>query len=693
MTLSDTLDMGLSYLASFLLILVALIITLRKRTYTNICLCLVFFLLAVIETADQFAMNVMFDTLFMKKAVLFLEALLPPAFLMLSLSYSGKNPIRALAPSWWAPVLISFLFPVVVIAMPLDNFFYMPDFRSDKMLFLGHVGYWFYLGIMAYCILAMVNLEAVFSSSRGPDRWRIKFEYLGLCSILSVMIYYFSQGLLYRTINMGLIPVRSGILIVGVFLTGYSKLIRGDDTRIKVSRYVLYRSLTLLLVGMYLLLLGLFGEGMKYFGSGFAKNALIVTAFVIGILILVFVFSEGLRRKAMVVLNKHFFANKYDYREEWLKFTDRLSLCRTLADVKQTVLTTFIDTFGLKGASLYTLDYEHNIYCLGANQETKSEQKKTVQLSPALVSYFIERNRVLNPLDGEYLPTPVESDFIKQTGARFIVPMISNENIEGLVILTEQISPEEFIFEDYDIMKTLARQAALSIANFRLSEALGESREMAAVAKVSSFLIHDLKNLTYSMGLLLENSDEYINEPDFQKDMIDTIRNTVSKMNGLIQKLRQVPEKTALSKMPADLQLVVRDTVNDVRNMKHGIEIGFNGSSAMSLVDTDEIKKIVLNLLLNACDAVSDNGIIKAETGVNNGGCYIRVTDNGCGMARDFIANSLFKAFRTTKQKGLGVGLYQCMQIAEAHEGRIEVKSEQGKGSAFTVHLPLYAER
>src|SRR5208337_1882927 len=181
MSMFETLDMGLSWLAVFLLLFIALIITLRKRTYTNICLCLVFFLLAVIEAADQLAMNMTFDALLMKRAVLLFEAFLPIAVLMLSLSYSGKNPIRALPTAWWAPVLIALLFPLVVIMTPLDNFFYAPDFQRDKMLFLGHAGYWFYLGIMAYCIIAMVNLEAVFSSTTGPDRWKIKFEYLGLC--------------------------------------------------------------------------------------------------------------------------------------------------------------------------------------------------------------------------------------------------------------------------------------------------------------------------------------------------------------------------------------------------------------------------------------------------------------------------------------------------------------------------------
>jgi len=67
----------------------------------------------------------------------------------------------------------------------------------------------------------------------------------------------------------------------------------------------------------------------------------------------------------------------------------------------------------------------------------------------------------------------------------------------------------------------------------------------------------------------------------------------------------------------------------------------------------------------------------------------ITVSDNGCGMSGEFIEKHLFKPFYTTKKKGLGIGLYQCKSIVEAHGGSIKVKSKEGMGTDFTVYLPL----
>ena len=85
------------------------------------------------------------------------------------------------------------------------------------MLFLGDVGYWFYMGVMVYCILALMNIEATYSAASGGEKWRIKFEIIGIGSILAVLIFYYSQGLLYRSINMNLIPVDQGYSLFRLF--------------------------------------------------------------------------------------------------------------------------------------------------------------------------------------------------------------------------------------------------------------------------------------------------------------------------------------------------------------------------------------------------------------------------------------------------------------------------------------------
>jgi putative PEP-CTERM system histidine kinase len=324
---------------------------------------------------------------------------------------------------------------------------------------------------------------------------------------------------------------------------------------------------------------------------------------------------------------------------------------------------------------------------MAANQEMPDGALE-LKASTELLSYFTDRNRVLNPVDGEYVPTIEESAFFEKTGTVIMVPLIDNGKVEGLVLFGRQLNREEFNYEDYDLMKTLARQSTLSILNFFLSEELAETRELTAMARISSFVMHDLKNLTATLALLLENAGEYIADPEFQNDMIDTIGNTVKKMKGLMQKLTTIPEKQKLKTELADINLLARETVGEVARAKPDVEILCQGVSVNSLVDVEEIKKVILNLVLNALDAAGRNGIVKVETGNDGEKINVTVMDNGCGMDGEFIRNHLFRPFRTTKKGGLGIGLYQCKQIIEAHGGDILVDSSLGKGSVFTVQLP-----
>ncbi len=531
-----------------------------------------------------------------------------------------------------------------------------------------------------------MNLEATFSATSGIDRWRMKFEVIGIISILSILIFYFSQGLLYRTINMNLIPIRSGVFISASIFVGYSKLFRGGGIKVEISRYIIYRSLTLLMVGLYLLFLGLIGEGMKYSGISFSRDLTIFIAFITGMAILLILFSEQLRRKVKVYISKHFYAHKHDYRAEWLNFTERLTSCGSVSDVQNAILITYREVFGLKGASLYHYDKGAKSYLLVANQGMAVAAAE-LQPSAALIKYFIERSRVLNPNDSEYTLAPQEASFVRQTRAKLIVPLVGIGTMEGFLILGKQLVQEKFIFEDYDLMKTFAKQATLSIINFRLSEELAETREVTAMAKISSFVIHDLKNLTSTLSLLMNNADNYIEDPGFQKDMINSVRNTLNKMKRLIQRLKTIPEKNTLNIELADIHLLTKDIVGEV--MANGVNIIYHGFSAFSMVDKEEMKKVILNLILNALDAIHGEGVVEVETGNNGTNTYTKVIDNGCGMKEDFIKNHLFKPFRTTKKKGLGIGLYQCKQIVEAHGGKIEIKSKEGEGSNFTVFLPL----
>jgi hypothetical protein len=683
-------EITLSATSVVLFTVLAIYLIIRERTAANVFFCVLLVLLASIEVTDQLLLRHPFSFVGYEKMVLFPESLLPAAILLFGFSYGRPNLSAGLSFMKRCLLAATLIFPAIIFVTPLNDLFYAPDMHNGRMLFLGTIGYWYYAGIMICCVIALVNIETVFSAMPEAIRHKMKFELIGICSILAVLIFYFSRELLFRTINMNLIPARSGILIVSALLIGYSRLsvgVMSEAAKVSVSRYMLYRSLTLLFVGIYFVLLRIIGEGMKYFEMPFSTDLAIFLSFLAGISMAGLFLSESLRRRVKVFVSKHFYTHKYDYRAKWLAFTERLALCRALTDVQNVVVSTFMDTFGLKGISLYLLDREKNLFFLSTSQDM-TDPVKELSVPPKLRSYFIAKGRVLNPSDGEYEATDDENDYFSRSGTGLVIPLIAGETIEGLIVCGKQLAPEKIIYEDYDMMKMLARQAALSLVNFRLSEELAETREMAAVARISSFIIHDLKNHAYSLSLLLENAEAHMKNPEFQSDMIETVKNTAYAMKDIIDKLKRIPEKISLDRKMVDLSLLTGATVEEINKFNKGPIISFQGQPVYVMVDPDEIKKVIVNMILNACDAISGTGRIVVATGSNSMNGFIRIEDNGCGMTEDFIIGSLFKPFKSSKKSGLGIGLFQCKQIVEAHCGGIEVRSSPGDGSTFTVFLP-----
>jgi signal transduction histidine kinase len=101
------------------------------------------------------------------------------------------------------------------------------------------------------------------------------------------------------------------------------------------------------------------------------------------------------------------------------------------------------------------------------------------------------------------------------------------------------------------------------------------------------------------------------------------------------------------------------------------------------------VEKVLLNLLLNANEAVASNGEIRIATRHTDRGAVLSIADNGCGKSKEFILRSLFQPFQTTKSEGLGIGLFHSKKIIEAHRGKIEVESEEGRGTTFRVIFPI----
>jgi len=652
------------------------------RSFRFLAIAALLLLYGLLEVFDLLVCLNPQELFFWKRFSLVCEGLLPFVTLLFSLTFYRSSGLRNAG--WFSRIflVLSPLFLILIIIVDSEKIIFSPDFAEEKILFLGQLGFFFYIGIMVYLTLALVMLERTLMSLPVHERWSVKFEIIGVGVLLASSLIFYSQSLLYRSLDMNLLLTRSLALLVAVGLIIFSRIKRGGGSPIAVSRGVAFQSVVVLALSLYLMGLGLLGEGMRYLDVSFQKNFFIVIGMLSGLAVLVIFLSENLRRKINVFLQKNFFRNKYDYRRQWLEFTRRISGTASYEQLQQMILTFFCETFGFVGATLYLKDDTSGDYVRATRFRIGADQA-IFRKDNALIRYLEKRDWIFNVVDrGDEVMAGNEA-FFAEYDVSLMVPLRFAEKLEGFVVCGRLInSGESFTYEDFDLLRVLARQTTSAIITRRLSEELVASRELVAMGKVSAFVMHDLKNQVSSLSLLVENAADYINDPEFQEDMLETLAGTIDKMKNLISRLKNLREKPELNLAEVDLREIAERVI---RNLGREVELVEDGP-VLVRADGEELATVLLNLLLNAFDASPENQSAVVIVGWGEVGepCF-KVSDQGCGMSIDFIENRLFRPFSTTKKKGLGIGLYQCKQIIEAHGGRIEVESELGVGTTFVV--------
>jgi len=640
------------------------------------------------------------DVLYWHRIRLIDMALIPGIWLLFALAYS-RIDYKEIISKWRWIVSATFIIPFALVTIFWGNFFKgepVLDSNSVWLIPLGWSGYAFHLCMLLISILILMNLERTLRGSVGHKRWQIKYMVLGIGSIFAVWVYTSSQAILFHTLNTNLILVSGWVLIVASILTLRSVLRTPLlDLDLYLSHAFLYNSITVLIVGIYLLTVGILAKILNYLNLTRALylNGFFLFLALVGLSIILL--SDKLRRKIKHFISSHLKKPQYDYRKEWTEFTHMTTSLTDIKDLCSAIAKKVSNTFETLSVTIWLMDEKEERLMLGGSTALTEPQAqnviKTLQGGGGLISGLRKTTRHVDfETSKENWVIDLKeahSDFLREARIRYCIPLAMSGQFIGLLTLHDRVAEIPLYDADFDLLRTIGDQTAGMLLNLKLSERLRQAKEIEVLQTMSAFLMHDLKNLASSLSLTMENLPIHFDNPEFRNDALKIVQQSVNKVNSLCGHLSMLSQKIEVKKVETDLNELIASSL-----------VCLNGSNKVSIskdlqplprlmIDPEQVQKVLMNLILNANEALGNAGEIQVGTQKRNGWAIVSVRDNGCGMTKEFIEKSLFRPFKTTKKQGMGIGLFQSKMIVEAHQGRIEVESEEGRGTTFRVYLPI----
>ena len=537
----------------------------------------------------------------------------------------------------------------------------------------------------------MVLLEQLYRNADVKVKWALwsLIIALGMSTVFDFVL--FAQAAMVNQLDFSYWYARGFIAAVGMPLILVStRRIKNWSVNVFVSRDVVFYSSMLLISGFYLLLLALAGYVINYFGGAWGDVVSIVFIILGGTVLATLLMTEKLRREVKVFITKHFFANKYDYRLEWLKSIDQLSnsnndnyyqaatkiICSTL-NIEQGAL--------VRKASIGT-------YELLYQQGLAIENRQLHHLSP--VDEFCQQHdwiidvREYASIENSYPDLKLDVECFRSQKIDIIIPIFKNVHVYGFFLLALPKGRSLLNWEDRDLLFAISKQLNNYMSLNEANDSLAESKQFDAFHRMSAFLVHDLKNVQAQLGLINANAKRHRNNPDFIDDVFETIDSATNRLDKVLEQLRNKQVVESARKRVSVNQLMAQ--VAEQRNIASPKVILEVSVEIEIVIDQETFYSVLNHLVQNAQEATKDDGWVKIRAEVIAENLHIAVLDNGSGMSSDFIKNRLFKPFDTTKgNSGMGIGAYEAKQFIENAGGTLQVTSFEDEGSIFHLIIPL----
>jgi putative PEP-CTERM system histidine kinase len=681
---------------AFALVLGAVVIARAPRPVVNRA-----FLLAMVGLALQNgALGVLWGGEYLVQAAIFAQvalvgtALQAAGWYWVSVSFARGSHYR-LTPRerWVGAVSLAVLSAVAAIGgqpwVLEPELYYGPP---EAVLRLGPLGRPFFVWAFLILVWSLLNLENIYRASSREVRWRTKFFVLGMGGWLVYRLARLSYTLLFASERLDHASANAAVAMVCLAFLAFAIVrYRLLEVEVFISRYVVYNSLTVLLVGSYLVAVGLMAQGFQFVGRRYDLLARDLFVFLALLFLAAVLLSEGLRRRLGRAIAANFYSHRYDYQKEWLTFTRRLTGKISVEEIVPEIVQMVVETLWVNEASLWLRDDTGQHFVMMRVQGTPPSGRSLAVDGPlpqALAANGCAWVRAV--ADGEKSKLPDPAATFAPMRVEMVSPLMSGGECIGLLTVGPEISGATFGDEDAAILAALAGQGASALRSAMLAEKLASHREAEAFHRVSSFLVHDLKNFAHMLALIVQNAKANIGDPEFQRDAMGTIAGIVAKMRDLTTNLRGLAEVNRLELGDVEMIGLLREVL---ARLPSSPEVAIEGPycdqrEVVVRGDREELAKVFYNLCNNGREAIDGDGRVSVAVHQDGAGVTVEVADTGAGMSPQFIDRDLFRPFRTTKKAGLGIGAFQSRAIVEAHGGRLSVESRMGEGTTFTVHLP-----
>jgi len=537
-------------------------------------------------------------------------------------------------------------------------------------------------------ILGLLCLEQIFRNSSESELWSIKLLCLGLGLLFAYDFFMYAEALLFRELDPALWQARGVVVAFIAPLIALSVARTDRSPAIRLSRHVVFHTVTLMAAGTYLLLMALVGYFLQFLGGTWSGALQIIFLCGSGLLLLLLLFSGQVRARIRVWLSKNFFSYKYDYRTEWLQFT------QTLADSGENVPESIIRAVakltqspaGLLWAKNENGSFEFVSHWEMAEPADKNGLQKLANwlLQTQWVIDLDEWRGAPDIYDQLELPTSI-TDI---PNAWLIIPLFFGDQLQGILLLRKSNLHPGINWEDRDLLKVAGRQAASHLAQHQANQALVESRQFEAFNRLSAYVVHDLKNILAQQSLIVSNAEKHKHNPEFVDDMIATVNNSVTRMTSLMEQMRSGLRGSEASSV--DLGELIQEVVDARSEQQPQPSLKLESERLTVQSNREQLYTVFSHLIQNAQEATRKSGSVTVRLYEESNIAVVEIEDNGIGMDPDFIKNRLFKPFDSTKGlTGMGIGAFESREFIRSMGGDIVVESQPSRGSIFRVRMPF----